>query len=299
VIINRGNLVTLGIGFKAAFEGGITQAEATSQRVSTTVPSETGREEYGWLGKIPNVREWLGDRVVNNISQSGYTIKNKDYENTIGVPRNDILDDNLGIYGTLFAEMGMATVAHRELLTWGMLPGGFNNLCFDGQPFFSQAHPAIDANGNPTTYSNSDGAGGGHPNWFLIDDSRPLKPIIWQDRQPFDFVAKDRVDDENVFLRKEFIYGVDARHNVGYGFPQFAYGSTLDLTAANYAAARASMMGLKADYGRPIGVRPKLLAVGPTLESAGRALLEAQFNAAGASNIWYKSAELLVVDWLG
>ncbi len=296
--LNRNNLVTLGISFNAAFRGGVAQAESISQAVTTDVPSSTGKEEYGWLGKLPNVREWLGDRVVNNISQSSYTIKNKDYENTVAVLRNDIRDDNLGLYGMLFTEMGMATVAHKEMLVWGAMKAGFTTACFDNQPFFSNAHPVLDVNGAPTTYANTDNAPGGGAPWFLIDDTRALKPILFQDRQPFEFVAKDRVDDDNVFTKKEFHYGVDARHNVGYGFPQYAWGSTAALNDANYAAARASMLALKGDYGRPIGVQPKLLVVHPTLEEAGRQLLIADRNAAGASNVWMGSAKLLVSPWL-
>ena len=32
--------------------------------------------------------------------------------------------------------------------------------------------------------------------------------------------------DENVFMRDEYLYGVNARDGVGYGFWQMAYGST-------------------------------------------------------------------------
>lgn len=296
--LNRNNLVTLGIAFNSAFKGGVAQAESTSAAVTTAVPSSTGKEEYGWLGKIPSVREWLGDRVVNNISQSSYTIANKDYENTIAVLRNHIVDDNLGLYGPLFTEMGMATVAHKETLIWGALQAGFANNCFDGTPFFSTAHPVLDVNGQPTTYKNTDDAPGGGAPWFLIDDTRALKPIIFQDRQPFEFVARDKVDDENVFQRKEFQYGVDARHNVGYGFPQYAWGSTATLDDAHYANARAKMRSLTGDYGRKIGVRPTLLVVHPTLEEAGLQLLNAERNAAGASNVWKGTAKLLVAEWL-
>ena len=43
------------------------QAQTQYGLIATTVPSTTGSEEYGWLGSFPNVREWLGDRVINGI----------------------------------------------------------------------------------------------------------------------------------------------------------------------------------------------------------------------------------------
>ena len=298
MIINGANLRTLGISFKASFQGGLGMANPLAERVATTVPSNTGTEEYGWLGRMAGVREWVGDRQVNNITSSGYTIKNKDYENTIAVPRNDILDDNLGLYGPLFQEFGMTAAAHKEQLVWPMLDNGFANLCFDGQPYFSANHPIINADGSTGVYANTDAVAGNGPAWFLIDDTRPLKPVLFQDRQPFEFVAKDKPEDPNVFDRKEFIYGIDARRNVGYGFPQFAWGSKAALNDAAYAAARANMRGLTGDFGIKLGIRPKLLVVPPELEEVGLQLLNADRNAAGATNVWKGTAELLVVEWL-
>lgn len=299
MIINRANLITLGVSYNAAYQGAILQAKPLAERIATVVNSSTGREEYGWIGKIPNVRQWVGDRQVQNLSTSSYYIKNLPFELTIAVDRDDIEDDNLGVYGPLFSEMGLATVAHKDQLVYGALNAGFANLCFDGLPYFSTAHPVLDVNGAPTTYANTD-APAGNPAWFLIDSSRYLKPIIFQDRRPFTFVSLDKPDDENVFNRKEFVYGVDARHNVGYGFPQFAWGSTQPLTAANYGAAREAMMAQKGDFGRPIGVMPDLLVYPPSLESNALQILNAEFlpGGGGGSNIYWKTAEPLNVPWL-
>jgi phage major head subunit gpT-like protein len=68
-----------------------------------------------------------------------------------------------------------------------------------------------------------------HPTkWFLLDLSKPLKPMILQRVKTPDFVALDQPNDETVFMRKKFLYGVDAMHNAGYAFWQLAYGSTGD-----------------------------------------------------------------------
>jgi len=62
--------------------------------------------------------------------------------------------------------------------------------------------------------------------WYLLCTSRPLKPLIYQERKAPRFVALDQETDDNVFMRKQYLYGVDARSNAGYGFWQMAYGST-------------------------------------------------------------------------
>lgn len=299
MIINQGNLGRLFTGFKTSFNEGLGQAAPQYERVATVVPSSTREEKYGWLGKVPRFREWAGDRVIQNIMAHDYAIKNKDYENTIGVDRNDIEDDQYGVYAPLFREMGMATAAHPDELVWDLLLAGFGGtqgLCYDGQFFFDTDHPVIDENGDTISVANTDGGAGSA--WFLIDGNRALKPIIFQRRKNYDFQAMNRPDDERVFMNKEFRYGVDARANVGFGFWQFAWGSKQALDAANYATARQNLTGMKGDYGRPLGVRPNLLVVGASNESAGRKIVNSEYGTGGVTNEWKGTAELLVVPWL-
>ena len=49
--------------------------------------------------------------------------------------------------------------------------------------------------------------------------------MIHQTRKPAKFVSKTNETDDNVFFAKTFLYGVDSRENVGFGFWQMAYGS--------------------------------------------------------------------------
>lgn len=296
MIINNANLNAIRVGFKTSFQNGLKQTTSQYGRVATTVPSSSREEKFGWLGKVPNVREWLGPRAVQNLSEHDYSIANKDYELTIGVDRNDIKDDNLGVYAPLFEEMGMSVAAHPDMLVFDLLKAGFSTPCYDGQYFFDTDHPVLDEDGNVVSVANTDG-GAGTP-WFLMDVSRPLKPLIFQQREAFQFVSKDQPNDDNVFNNKEFVYGADGRSNVGFGFWQFAWGSKQTLDAAHYATARAALSGMKGDHGRPLGLKPNLLVVPPALESAARKILNSEFAAGGETNEWKGTAELLVVPWL-
>ncbi|MDQ2084649.1 Mu-like prophage major head subunit gpT family protein [Xanthobacteraceae bacterium Astr-EGSB] len=296
MIINSANLNALRIGFKTSFQRGLEQAVSQYLRVATEVPSTTKEERYGWLGKIPGMREWIGDRVVQNLMEYDYSIKNKPFELTIGVDRDDVEDDTLGTYAPLFEEMGLSTRAHPDLLTFALLKAGFATACYDGQFYFDTDHPVLDENGAVQSVANTDG-GAGTP-WYLLCTKRALKPLIFQRRKAPQFVAKDRPEDDNVFDKKEFRYGVDARYNVGFGFWQFAWGSKQTLDAAHYETARAGLTGMKGDHGRPLGLMPDLLVVPPSLEGAGRGILQSQLVNGGESNKWAGTAELLVVPWL-
>jgi phage major head subunit gpT-like protein len=296
MIISQANLDALRVGFKTEFQRGLGMAPPLKDRVAMTVRSTTFENRYGWLKKLTGMREWIGPRLVDNISEASYTIANKHFEKTIAVDRNDIEDDNLGQYAAMFAEMGEVTAAHPEILVWGLLAAGFTTECWDGQFFFDTDHPITDAAGNETVFANTDG-GSGTP-WFLLCTNRTVKPIIYQERKAPEFVNKDRPTDDNVFERREFVYGVDMRCNVGYGFPQMAWGSRQTLNAANYAVGRAAIMNMKGDGGRPLGLIPNLLVVPPSLEGAGRQILQSQLVNGGESNQWAGTAELLVVPWL-
>lgn len=296
MLINSENLRAFGIASSAAFQRGLGRAVSQRAIVATEVPSGTGQNEYGWLGKFPRMREWLGDRVINQMAAFKYAIANKDWESTIEVDRNDLEDDNIGIYAPLFEEMGMSSETHPDELVFALLKAGFTTNCYDGQYYFDTDHLVLDAAGQPTSVANTDG-GAGAP-WFLIDDSRALKPIIFQKRKAAQMVSKDSPTDDNVFARKKFLYGVDARYNVGFGFWQFAWGSKQTLDAAHYAAARAALSGMVGDYGRPLGIRPTKLIVPPALEGAARKILNNEYSAGGETNEWKGTAELVVVPWL-
>lgn len=291
MVINQGNLRAMYQSFRAIFQEAFQGVTPTWPRVAMEVPSTTRHEVYAWLGAFPRLREWIGDRQVQNLRLHDYTIKNRDWESTIEVDRNDIEDDTLGIYRPIVQEMGRAAAIHPDELVWGLLPAGFSAVGYDGKPFFATDHPVGDG-----TASNT-GGGTGTP-WFLLDVSRAIKPLIFQSRRPPQFVSLDQPDDQNVFMRKTYVYGTDRRDNAGYGLWQLAYASKQTLSLTTYAAARAAMLGFKNDAGVPLGILPNLLVVGPTLEEKAREILQAERTASGATNVWRGSADLLVVPWL-
>ena len=291
MIINQAALQGIYRSFSTIFKQAFDAAPSMWQEVAMRAPS-TGRSvDYKWLGDFPMMREWVGERVIKDLSAFHYELVNKDFESTVAVDRNDIEDDQICVYSPMIQGLGAAAKQHRDILVFGLLKNGFSTICFDGQYFFDTDHPVAGQ-----SVSNF-GGGSGAP-WFLMDLSRPVKPLILQVRKEPQFVAMDSPKDENVFMRKEFRYGVDDRKNVGFGFWQLAYGSKDTLNSTNYAAARAAMMSFKNDEGVPLGIVPTHLVVPPTLEEAGKRLVETQNDASGAGNPWYGTAKLLVVPWL-
>jgi len=280
--INRANLRNLFIGYQTAFQNAFAGAPSEYQQIALTVPSTTAKETYPWLGKTTGFREWIGDRVIQNLELHDYTIKNKPFENTVGVNREAIEDDSYGVFSPLMAQLGQDAKEHPDTLVFRLLADGFNQKCYDGQNFFDTDHP-VKVGNREVSVSNFQGGTG--TAWYLLDLTRVIKPIIFQKRKDYNFVALQDETDENVFMRKEYIYGTDARVNTGFGLWQLAYASKEPLDSQSFNDVYAAMQSLKGDNGNPLGIRPKLLLVPPSLRAAALEVVKAERNAAGATNI--------------
>lgn len=297
MLVTSAALAQLRIGFSAAFNRGIGNVQTMADQIATTIPSATGENLYGWLGAIPGLKKWIGEREIQKIEDHDYRIKNEPFELTIGVKRTDIEDDNYGVYTPLMESMGESTALHKEERVAEAVKGGFKQKCYDGENFYSKSHkvgentygnltdakldeesfqaarqammslknekgqplnivpdillvpPALEKEArlileaeliNGTTNINKGLAkvvvwpelADRPKQWHLLCTKRSLKPFIFQERKKAKFTALTRDTDENVFMRDEYLYGVDARDGVGYGFWQMAYGSTGDAEAA-------------------------------------------------------------------
>jgi phage major head subunit gpT-like protein len=297
MLINAHNISLLFQGFNGAFNKGLQGAKTHARDVAMVVPSSTREEKYGWLGQFPRLREWVGDRHVTGLVAHSYTIVNKKFELTIAVQRDDIEDDQYGIYSPLMEEMGRTVAEHPDEILFSLLSQGFSTLGYDGQPFFDDAHPVK----NHETGAIAEASNlqeGSAPAWFLLDTSRAIKPLVWQERAPFTFQNLVSDTDEHVFKRDEYLYGVRGRANAGFALWQLAFGSKDDLDPENYAAARVAMMSLRGDEGRPLGITPTLLVIPPELEEAARTILVAERDASGATNVWRGSAGFIIVPFL-
>lgn len=275
--------------FKKAFEGA---PISKIMQLAMTVPSTNKGNTYAWMKAMTGLRKWLGERIINSISATGFLLLNEDFEETVAVSRNDIEDDDLGVYDNIMQILAINAKNHPSELLLELLQAGTATLGWDTVEYFDTVHP----NGKEADYSNlltlaltadnyqtaretmmsyvnehgkslgvvpthllvppqlektaleivkartivSGGAAvdnvlykstevvvvpelSNEPTtWYLFDLSKPLKPLILQTRKSPVFVAHDKVDDEAVFMRKEFIYGVDYRGAVGYGLPHLA-----------------------------------------------------------------------------
>lgn len=283
-------------GFNTSFQKGFAGTTAIYASLATIVNSSSSEETYGWLGDMPKLREWIGDRQIKALSSKGYTIKNRKFEATITVSRDDIEDDKLNLYAPRFEMLGQSASTHPDEVLFELINAAFTTDCFDGQYFFDVDHP-VGKPGSQVSVSNMQ-AGSGEP-WILVDMSRPLKPFIFQKRRDYSFVAKeDGKSSDHVFMRDEYLYGTDARVSAGFGFWQMAFGSKAELTAANLRAAFTAMKSFTDDEGRKLNVRPTHLIVGNGNYFKARDILESE-KIDGSTNTNRNLVQIIEAPLLG
>ncbi|KJV26910.1 head protein [Aquitalea magnusonii] len=297
MLINANNLKTIFLNLKTIFNNAFEAAPSQWQEVAMLVPSSARQNDYAWLSRFPRMRKWMGDKAVKALEASKYTIVNDDWEATVEVDRNDIEDDQLGIYKPQAEMAGFSAKQLPDEIVFELVNLGFSSHCYDGQYFFDKDHPVNgksvsnrgtaklsaasvaaarasygaartamrkfrddegrplnitpnvllvgpaledeanalmtvdrleDGKANPykgtakvvvAPWLNSDTA------WYLLDTSKPVKPFIYQERKKPDFVQQTDPQADDVFMRKRYKFGAEARAAGGYGFWQLAYGS--------------------------------------------------------------------------
>lgn len=290
--LNTDALLAINTAIVGAFNKSLAGAASTYGEIAMTVPSTTSANVYPKLAEIPAMREWIGSRHVHRLEQDGFTIKNRRFENTIAIPVDAIADDQYGLYAPVSADFGQTAAELPDELVWPKLEVGFTETHYDGQFFFDTDHPVEDENGNEQSVSNFQGGTGSA--WYLVDDTRVIRPMIYQDRLAAQITALVNLNDPNVFDQDELKWGVKRRGAAGFGAWQLIYASREPLTAESYEAARAAMMSMRGHKGRKLNIKPAKLIVGPSNDGAARKLLQAERTDNGSTNVWRNTAKLHV-----
>lgn len=211
-------------------------AEVVYRRLVTELPVAGRRLEFPYGILTGRMREWLGDRIVNQIQTGNWSQTVRDYEYTLGIKRRDIDDDLIGLYKPVIDQIGMIAAREPDQLLADVLIAGesASQPCYDGKALFATDHPVNPADGSGS-FSN-------------LRTSRALTPA------------------------------------------NFEYGQT-------------EMRRIVGPDGRVLGMRGRLLVVGPQLETTAKRIVEntmvVETPGDGAvDNINKGRAQVVVVDRL-
>lgn len=132
--------ITLEKGLKTTFFKAYESAKPDWEKFVTRVDSGSDQEKYGWLGSAPIMREWTDERVPKGLIDHDYTIKNKHFEASIGVDRDDLQDDKYGQIKVRIADMGKRAKIYPRKYMFDIMVAGLTGLCYDGQYYYDTDH---------------------------------------------------------------------------------------------------------------------------------------------------------------
>lgn len=141
--INHAALVGFRTRFMTLFNGAFNLAQPLLDKVALTI--DGGMVElvnHRWMRGVPGMREFVGDRVINNLDTDGMIIKNKEWEDTVGISRADLERDQFGVYEPAMTRLGEVAKLHRDELGFPLLSAALASgtrssyAAYDGQAFF-------------------------------------------------------------------------------------------------------------------------------------------------------------------
>lgn len=212
-------------------------AEVVYRRLVTELPVAGRRLEFPYGILTGRMREWIGDRVVNQIQTGYWSQVVRDYEYTLGIKRKDIDDDLIGLYRPVIDQIGQVAAREPDQLMADVLIAGesASQPCYDGKALFAADHPVNPAETGGTTFSN-------------LRTSRALTP-------------------------------------------------------ANFEYGQMEMRRLTGPDGRVLGMRGRILVVGPQLETTAKRIVDSDLvvetpGDGAVNNIHKGAAQVVVVDRL-
>lgn len=147
-------------GLTRHFDAGLQEAMPMLlyPELCTVVPSMGADERYGFMGAMPGMREWVGDRVFNDLRGGDFTLANKEFESSLAIEKNHIDDDRLGMYGPVLNNLGREAMHHPDELLFDLQEAGETTVTWDGQFHYDTDHLWGDSGtqSNDLTYNASD-----------------------------------------------------------------------------------------------------------------------------------------------
>lgn len=148
---------SLEVRFMDAYQS--TRNTAIHRDLVTEIPGTKKNVLLAIADMLPQMREWLGDRVFHNPGLHSQLIENKHYELSMEVDADDVADDELGGYFVTGTGLGERAQEHPDHLLAAVLKSGTTMLGFDAQNFFDTDHPTDAKAGTGTAQSNFAAAG--------------------------------------------------------------------------------------------------------------------------------------------
>lgn len=163
--------------------------------------SESATGTYPIRAAFPQMREWIGERQLNEIAAHSQVLINKHFELTMGVDRDDIADWSYGSALMDVAALGKRAKQNPETLLTTLMQTGNTVLGYDGKALWAVDH-----------YVNPKKKTGTQANYSPANSGMTLNPANWEAVRT---MMNGYVDDEGAPIGVEPNYCMVAPQNRG------------------------------------------------------------------------------------
>jgi phage major head subunit gpT-like protein len=133
--INDATLQDLNKQLNAKWTAAFSSAPQTQLSVlATQYTSTTASNHYAFMEAMGGWSQWNGARNFKDVASQQFEVKNKDFEMSIKMPKNQIEDDQIGMYVDLVPAMVAGWFKKQQSLIMEVLTS--NPLAYDGLALF-------------------------------------------------------------------------------------------------------------------------------------------------------------------
>lgn len=133
--INDATLQDLNKQLNAKWTSAFTAApQSQLSTLATQYTSTTASNHYAFMEAMGGWSQWNGARNFKDVASQQFEVVNKDYEMSIKMPKNQIEDDQIGMYVDLVPAMVAGWFKKQQSLIMDVLTG--NPLAYDGAALF-------------------------------------------------------------------------------------------------------------------------------------------------------------------
>ena len=132
----------LRVAINMLFSGARTKTPSVYQRIATRTTASTKTMSFPQHAATRKLRRWEGERKVVNGKAYDYRVTAEKFELTMGIPVEEIEDDNIGAYNHLVMDMGEQAALWPDDLIFELLLRGEDAAypAFDSKAFFANDH---------------------------------------------------------------------------------------------------------------------------------------------------------------
>lgn len=135
--INRTNMQALFTAYNMVFRDAFA-AQVDNVYTQFTMPIKAGTSQIDlpMIEQISGMRTWTGPREIKNLSSKKLSIVARKFEDTISVKRDDVEDDQYGLYNAVFQTLAVNAANMPGDIVSEMLANAANAKWLDGAAFF-------------------------------------------------------------------------------------------------------------------------------------------------------------------